>query len=73
MAGYDKIIFDDEEAIAACRKYRENEVICTYHSLQSSMSEYHMAVAIKKGIDEIERSESPCRDDEYGTAFRTSK
>lgn len=69
-AGYDKVIFDDEEAISECKKYyRQGEVICTYNSLQSRMREYHMLVAVKKNIDKIERSENPSRDDEYGTSI----
>ncbi|MEG0898381.1 MAG: hypothetical protein RSF40_01545 [Oscillospiraceae bacterium] len=69
-AGYDNVIFDDEDAIALCRKfYRHDEVICTYNNLNSRMCEYHMLVAIKKNIDKIERSKNPSREDEYGTSI----
>jgi hypothetical protein len=68
-AGYDKVIFDDEVAISECRKYyKQGEVICTYNDLQSRMNEYHMLVAIKANIDNIERAENPQREDEYGTS-----
>ena len=33
------------------------------------MEEYHMLVAIKENIDNIERSKNPQRDDEYGTTY----
>ena len=69
-AGYDRVIFDDEQAISECKKYyKQGEVICTYNNLQSRMREYHMLVAIKKNIDKIERSKNPQRDDEYGTSI----
>ena len=68
--GYDTVIFDDKELISECRKYyAANEVICTYNNLQARMSEYHMLVAIKKDIDKIKRSNSPQREDEYGTSI----
>lgn len=68
--GYDRVIFDDEQKIAECKKYyKQGEVICTYNNLQSRMREYHMLVAIKKNIDKIERAENPQRDDEYGTSI----
>ena len=68
--GYDRVIFDDEQEIAECKKYyKQGEVICTYNNLQSRMREYHMLVAIKKNIDKIERSKNPQRDDEYGTSI----
>lgn len=68
--GYDTVIFDDEKAILECQKYyRTGEVICTYNSLKSRMSEYHMLVAIKSNIDKIERAKNPQRDDEYGTSI----
>lgn len=63
-AGYDRVIFDDENAIAECRKYyKAGEVICTYNNLKTRMREYHMLVAIKANIDEIKRSERPDRED----------
>lgn len=69
-AGYDRVIFDDENAIAECRKYyKAGEVICTYNNLKTRMREYHMLVAIKANIDEIKRSERPDREDEYGTSI----
>ena len=69
-AGYDTVIFDDEEKIAACKKYyAPGEVICTYNNLSARMNQYHMIVAIKKDIDKIQRSKSPSRDDEYGTSI----
>lgn len=68
--GYTTVIFDDEQAIAECKKYyRDGEIICTYNNLKSRMREYHMLVAIKDNIDEIERSKNPERDDEYGTSI----
>lgn len=68
--GYTTVIFDDEQAIAECKKYyREDEVICTYNNLRERMREYHMLVAIKDNIDEIKRSDKPERDDEYGTSI----
>ena len=68
--GYTTVIFDDEQAIAECKKYyRKGEVICTYNNLQERMREYHMLVAIKDNIDEIKRSDKPERDDEYGTSI----
>ncbi len=70
QAGYNRVIFDDKEAINECKKYyRSGEVICTYNNLQDRMSEYHMIVAIKKDIEKIERSINPNRDDEYGTSI----
>jgi len=69
-AGYTTVIFDDEQAIAECKKYyRDNETICTYRNLQRRMQEYHMIVAIKDNIDTIKPSENPQRDDEYGTSI----
>lgn len=69
-AGYDQIIFDDEEKIAECKKYYiQNETICTYNNLKGRMSEYHMIVAIKSNIDNIKRSINPQREDEYGTSI----
>jgi hypothetical protein len=68
--GYTTVIFDDEQAIAECKKYyRDGEVICTYNNLKRRMEEYHMLVAIKENIDNIERSKNPQRDDEYGTSI----
>ena len=69
-AGYDRVIFDDEQAIEECRKYyRNGETICTYNNLAGRMREYHMIVAIKSGIENIRRAENPQRDDEYGTSI----
>lgn len=69
-AGYDTVIFDDEEKIAECKKYyATGEVICTYNNLSGRMSQYHMLVAIKKDIDKIQRSKTPKREDEYGTSI----
>lgn len=69
-AGYDTVIFDDEEKIAECKKYyAAGEVICTYNNLFGRMSQYHMLVAIKKDIDKIQRSKTPQREDEYGTSI----
>lgn len=69
-AGYDTVIFDDEEKIAECKKYyATGEVICTYNNLSGRMSQYHMLVAIKKDIDKIQRSKTPQREDEYGTSI----
>lgn len=69
-AGYDTVIFDDEERIAECKKYyAAGEVICTYNNLSGRMSQYHMLVAIKKDIDKIQRSKTPQREDEYGTSI----
>lgn len=69
-AGYDTIIFDDEEKIAECKKYyAAGEVICTYNNLSGRMSQYHMLVAVKKDIDKIQRSKTPQREDEYGTSI----
>ena len=69
-AGYDTVIFDDEEKIAECEKYyAPGERICTYNNLSGRMSQYHMLVAIKKDIDKIPRSKTPQREDEYGTSI----
>lgn len=69
-AGYDTVIFDDEEKIAECAKYyASGERICTYNNLSGRMSQYHMIVAIKKDIDKIQRSKKPQREDEYGTSI----
>ena len=69
-AGYDTVIFDNEEKIAECKKYyAAGEVICTYNNLSGRMSQYHMLVAIKKDIDKIQRSKTPKREDEYGTSI----
>lgn len=69
-AGYDTVIFDDEERIAECKKYyAAGEVICTYNNLSGRMSQYHMLVAIKKDIEKIQRSKTPQREDEYGTSI----
>lgn len=69
-AGYDTVIFDDEEKIAECKKYyAAGEVICTYNNLSGRMSQYHMLFAIKKDIDKIQRSKTPQREDEYGTSI----
>ena len=69
-AGYNTVIFDDEEKIAECKKYyAPGEVICTYNSLANRMNQYHMIVAIKNNIDKIKRSKTPQRDDEYGTSI----
>lgn len=69
-AGYNTVIFDDEEKIAECKKYyAAGEVICTYNNLSGRMNQYHMLVAIKKDIDKIQRSKTPQREDEYGTSI----
>lgn len=69
-AGYDAVIFDDEEAIYEARKYyRAGEQICTYKDLPRRMDEYHMIVAIRSDIDKIERAKNLSRDDEYGTSM----
>lgn len=69
-AGYDTVIFDDEEKIAEYKKYyADGEVICTYNNLAERMRQYHMIVAVKKDIDKIQRSKAPQRDDEYGTSI----
>ncbi len=69
-AGYDTVIFDDEEKIAECKKYyATGEVICTYNNLSDRMSQYHMLVAVKKDVDKIQRSKIPQREDEYGTSI----
>lgn len=69
-AGYDTVIFDDEEKIAECKKYyAAGEIICTYNNLLGRMSQYHMLVAIKKDIDKIQRSKTPKMEDEYGTSI----
>lgn len=70
LAGYNKVIFDDEKEILDCKKYyKQGEVICTYNNLQSRMKEYHMLVAVKENIDKIERAKKPQREDEYGTSI----
>ena len=69
-AGYDTVIFDDENRIREAQKYyRAGEVICTYSNLVGRMREYHMIVAIKANIDEIKHADEPQRDDEYGTSI----
>lgn len=69
-AGYDTVIFDDEEKIAECKKYyAAGEIICTYNNLLGRMGQYHMLVAIKKDIDKIQRRKTPKREDEYGTSI----
>lgn len=69
-AGYDTVIFDDEEKIAECEKYyASGERICTYNNLSGRMNQYHMLVAIKKDINKIQRSKNPQREDEYGTSI----
>ncbi len=69
-AGYDTVIFDNEEKIAECEKYyAAGERICTYSNLSGRMNQYHMLVAIKKDIDKIQRSKTPQREDEYGTSI----
>lgn len=69
-AGYDTVIFDDKEKIAECEKYyAAGERICTYNNLSGRMSQYHMLVAIKKDIDNIQRSQHPQREDEYGISI----
>lgn len=68
--GYDQVIFNDETKISECKKYyKSGEVICTYNDLKSRMREYHMLVAVKSNIDEVERSKNPQREDEYGTSI----
>ena len=68
--GYGSVIFDDEKAISKAREYyRDGEQICTYKDLSRRMEQYHMIVAIHDSIDDIERAESPRRDDEYGTSI----
>ena len=68
--GYTTVIFDDKQAIEECAKYyRSDETICTYNNLERRMARYHMIVAIKGNIDEIKRSDSPEREDEYGTSI----
>ena len=70
QGGYATVIFDDEQEIKECQKYyRGGEVICTYNNLKQRMQEYHMIVAIKEGIDKIQRLEKPQRDDQYGTSI----
>ena len=69
-AGYDTVIFDDENRIREAQKYyRAGEVICTYGNLAGRMREYHMLVAIKANIDEIKHADEPQRDDEYGISI----
>lgn len=69
-AGYDTVIFDDKGKIAECEKYyASGERICTYNNLSGRMNQYHMLVAIKKDIDNIQRSQYPQREDEYGTSI----
>ena len=69
-AGYDRVIFDDEQAIEDCQKYyARGETICTYGNLAGRMREYHMIVAVKANIDNIKRAENPQREDEYGTSI----
>jgi len=69
-AGYNTVIFDDEEKIAKCEKYyAKSETICTYRDLKGRMRGYHMLVAIKKDIATIKRSKTPDREDEYGTSI----
>lgn len=69
-AGYDTVIFDDEEKIAEYKKYyADGEVICTYNNLAERMRQYHMIVAVKKDIDKIQQGKAPQRDDEYGTSI----
>ena len=68
-AGYDTVIFDDENRIREAQKYyRAGETICTYGNLAGRMREYHMIVAIKANIDDIKHADEPQRDDEYGTS-----
>jgi hypothetical protein len=69
-AGYDTVIFDDENRIREAQKYyRAGETICTYGNLAGRMREYHMIVAIKANIDDIKHADDPQRDDEYGTSI----
>lgn len=70
LAGYNKVIFDNEAEILECEKYyKSGEVICTYNNLRGRMKEYFMLIAVKKNIDKIERAKDPQRDDEYGTSI----
>lgn len=70
LAGYNKVIFDNEKEILDCKKYYEQgEIICTYNNLQARMREYHMLVAVKENIDKIHRAKTPQREDEYGTSI----
>lgn len=70
LAGYNKVIFDNEKEILDCKKYyKQGEIICTYNNLQARMREYHMLVAVKENIDKIQRAKNPQREDEYGTSI----
>ncbi len=68
MAGYDAFYADTLEKQNSIKHlYREDETLCTFRD-ETRYQKYHIIHCIKKNVADIERSENPERDDEYGTS-----
>lgn len=66
-AGYDAYYVTDRESQDRIKKYfKEDEQLCTFGT--DRWKSYRIINAVKKNVDEIRRSSSPKRDDEYGTS-----
>ncbi len=66
-AGYDIIECTTEEEIQSFRKYyRADEELCTFNG--GRLDSCYVFWAVKKGAENIKRSDKPRREDEYGTS-----
>ena len=66
--GYDLYECHTEEDIQSFKKYYEKgETICTITN-GNRLERNYVFFAVKKNVDSIKRSESPRRDDDYGTS-----
>jgi len=57
----------DEDVKSFMKYYSSEELLCTFRDSRR-INRYHIFFAVKKHVEEIERSDNPQRQDEYGTS-----
>jgi len=68
--GYDHKIIDSVGDLMKFKKYyASGELLCTYNNPEERLNDYHMIVLFKKGLEQIKRSNTPKREDEYSTSL----
>lgn len=56
----------DKDILEFKKYYSDKEILCTFH--EDRLSTHHVFWAVKKNVDDIVRSDVPCREDDYGVS-----
>jgi len=68
--GYEATVIGSVDELKAFKKsYAPGEVLCTYNSPESRLRDYHIIILAKKGFKNMERGETPQREDDYSTSL----